>query len=484
DGTVFTCEPKAVIQLSAKVDTVYAKDLESLTKAGETPEVRTATTGTAPACHNTVQTFSIGGQDVVFDLSHEVYTYVNSMKQQIEMPYVRLNQAKLGGHSATETRSAAVMTGVTVRPLARTRATTITDSTMYEVNVRFSLDIESVNTRNDSTQTLEFSVSYVGVVETVTELKDPVGEVSYVWDVKSGTSSTVSPFVKTTGDAMEIWMAQKCSYTDEYGNQATGEPKAKIKLSVEKDTVWAKTLDELKEFVNKTKGTPSGQTASQKFGSALQNVDIEWSYETGEAVLAGKTIPMPFYTLTPVTLKDVSVKEKPDETIDGKPASVYEVTATFSQKAVAENVTTETAEVEIEYVVNYVGAIEISLVKVEYYPSGEWVDPHDNMALAYYAKVERYRTYSNGKRVGPDEFYDYGHFAMMGYAHNHNPGTYYKGDEWSKRLGTSDFNEGDSIIVYTTWTEVSKLAKAYRYKEILSCYALGKICEWDTYRPS
>ncbi|MDE5783429.1 MAG: hypothetical protein K2H97_03775, partial [Prevotella sp.] len=379
DGTVFTCEPKAVIQLSAKVDTVYAKDLESLTKAGEVPEVRTATTGTAPACHNTVQTFSIGGQDVVFDLSHEVYTYVNSMKQKIEMPYVRINQAKLGGHSATETRSAAVMTGVTVRPLAQTRATTVTDSTMYEVNVRFSLDIESVNTRNDSTQTLEFAVSYVGVVETVTELKDPVGEVSYVWDVKSGTSSTVSPFVKTTGDAMEIWMAQKCSYTDEYGNQATGEPKAKIKLSVEKDTVWAKTLDELKEFVNKTEGTPSGQTASQKFGSALQNVDIEWSYETGEAVLAGKTIPMPFYTLTPVTLKDVSVKEKPDETIDGKPASVYEVTATFSQKAVAENVTTETAEVEIEYVVNYVGAIEISLVKVEYYPSGEWVDPHDNM---------------------------------------------------------------------------------------------------------
>ena len=50
------------------------------------------------------------------------------------------------------------------------------------------------------------------------------------------------------------------------------------------------------------------------------------------------------------------------------------------------------------------------LVSVEYYPTGEWVPPHDNMAFAFYPCVERYRNYSDGSRIGPDLFYDYGHF--------------------------------------------------------------------------
>ncbi len=491
DGTVFTCEPKAVIQLSAKADTVYAKDIESLTKAGEVPEVRSSQTGTSPVCNKTVQTFSIGGQHVVFDLSHEVYTYTSSTKERIEMPYVKLNPAQLGGHSANETRAATVVTGVTVRPLSGTRAMTITDSTMYEVNVRFSMDIESMNTKKDTRQTLEFAVSYVGVVETVTELKDPVGKVSYVWDVKGGTKSTASPFVKTKGAAMEVWLAQTCSYTDEYGNEATAEPKAKVRFTVERDTVWTKAPDELKALAEKTKGAGDGQSASQKFGSALQNINVEWSYETGgEAVLAGKTIPMPYYSLSPVKLKDVPVKKLSDETqtINGKFFDLYEVTATFSQKAIARNVTTGDSEVEIEYVVSYIGAVEIYLVNVEYYPSGEWVDPHHNMCLAFFAKVERYRTYSNGKRVGPDEFYDYGHFSFFGFSKPANTNTRHSNGEWVRYTGVSEeVNEGDSICAYTTWTEVSRLADTYHNNVIFSYYNNKDRCklgEWEFYRPS
>lgn len=491
DGTMFTCEPKAVIQLSAKADTVYAKDIKSLTKAGEAPEVRSSQTGTSPVCNKTVQTFSIGGQHVVFDLSHEVYTYTSSTKERIEMPYVRLNPAQLGGHSAKETRTAAVVTGVTVRPLGDTRAMTITDSTMYEVSVRFSMDIESMNAKKDTRQTLEFAVSYVGVVETVTELKDPVSKVSYVWDVKGGTKSTASPFVKTKGTAMEVWLAQTCSYTDEYGNEATAEPKAKVRLTVERDTVWTKEPDELKTLAEKTKGAGDGQSASQKFGSALQGIDVEWSYETGgEAVLAGKTIPMPYYSLSPVKLKDVSMKKLSDETqtINGKFFDLYEVTVTFSQQAVARNVTTGDSEVETEYVVSYIGAVEIYLVNVEYYPSGKWVDPHDNMSLAFFAKVERYRTYSNGKRIGPDEFYDYGHFILSGIGvQNYLRDTCYKGGEWLRDTSMSEFNEGDSILVYTQWTEVSRLAETYRL-DVLTNYYAGTGCpepfDWAVYRPS
>lgn len=650
DGTVFTCEPKATIELFAKLDTVVAKDLKELTKVKEGSDIKTDKTGTSPVVSQTVQTFDVGGQNIVFDLSHEIYTYITSTKDKIEMPYIKLNEAKFGSTGTTEKtpqgRSAAVVTGVTVRPLAMSRAAVLRDSAMYEVNVRFSLDIESVNAKQNTKQTLEFSVNYVGIVETITELADPVAEVSYKWDVKSGTTSSATPFVKTKGKTpMEIWMAQSCSYTDEYGNQATGEPKAKIKLSVAQDTVWTKTLDELKKFAAKTGGTSSEQAATQKFGSDLQDVEIEWSYEVGEAVLADKTIPMPFYTLAPVKLKDVSVKEVPDKktvagkpvdvyevtatfsqkavaknvttetpeveveyvvsyigvvgatvgepsaeisykwdiksgtkstvspfvktkgrtpmeiwmaqscsyadghgsqvtgepkakiklsvaqdtvwaktqdelkkfaakeggssseqaatqkfgselqnvdiewsyevgsavlgeekislpfytltpvklkdvsvkevsdgvTIAGKEASVYEVTATFSQKAVAknvENVSTETPEVEIEYVVSYIGAVELTLVKVEYIPSGKWVDPHDNMALAYYAKVERYRTYSNGKRVGPDEFYDYGHPVYLSTTEA-LPGTYQFGDEVITYFSPNIRTVGDSIKVYS-----------------------------------
>ena len=35
DGTVFTCEPKATIELFATVDTIYAKDIETLLKINE-----------------------------------------------------------------------------------------------------------------------------------------------------------------------------------------------------------------------------------------------------------------------------------------------------------------------------------------------------------------------------------------------------------------------------------------------------------------
>lgn len=487
DGSVFTCEPKAAIRLHAKADTVYAKDLESLTRAETGADITESQSGTSPVRHRTVQTFRVGGQDIVFDLSHEVYTHTDSRNRQIEMPYVAPNPAKIGGSNATEesavTRSAAVVTGVTVRPLASTRATTVTDSTLYEVNVRFSMDIESRNAKADARQTLAFSVSYVGVVETVTELQDPVGRVTHSWSVKSGTKSRKSPFVKTKGETMEVWMTQTSSYTDEYGNRATAKPKAEIKISVRQDTVWAKTLDELKAMAAKTPDTPSSpQAASQKFGSPLQDIDIAWSYETGgEANLADKAVAMPYCSLQPVTLKDVSVKELSDgETIAGKPVALYEVTATFSQKAVAENVTTEATETETEYVVSYVGAQELSIVKIEYYPGGKWVDPHDNLPLAFYPKVERYRTYSNGKRVGPDEFYDYGHIARIVMGEKSNFDRLDFDDDWIIFHPCTYTNTGDSIFDFVENFQVSQIDRVW-YDKGPEGYGGVEPGDWDAY---
>jgi len=177
-----------------------------------------------------------------------------------------------------------------------------------------------------------------------------------------------------------------------------------------------------------------------------------------EATREDSTIRLPYYALNPVKLKELSVKEVSDGVdIGGKPATVYEVTATFSQKAVAEDIRTETPGVDIEYVVSYVGAVELKLVKVEYIPSGEWVDPHHNMALAYYAKVERYRTYSNGKRVGPDVFYDYGHPARPYPGGDGEPGrTDITEDIWCISYPYTKTDIGDSIVIYTGSLQVSK----------------------------
>lgn len=49
------------------------------------------------------------------------------------------------------------------------------------------------------------------------------------------------------------------------------------------------------------------------------------------------------------------------------------------------------------------------LVSVEYYPDVVVIPAHHNLGHAYYFSVERYRNYSDGSRIGPDEFYDYGH---------------------------------------------------------------------------
>lgn len=88
-------------------------------------------------------------------------------------------------------------------------------------------------------------------------------------------------------------------------------------------------------------------------------------------------------------------------------------------------------------IISFKADVGPELVSVEYYPTGVWIPPHDNMAYAYYPCVERYRNYSDGSRIGPDRFYDYGHFSFTrGYSGNLGP-------DWDKIiLNYSSLNWG------------------------------------------
>lgn len=111
-------------------------------------------------------------------------------------------------------------------------------------------------------------------------------------------------------------------------------------------------------------------------------------------------------------LENISIKDIPGDN-DGfelKELS-YECVDTIELRALRFDVKAKLASSSNqERVISFAAEVGPELVSVEYYPGGEMVPAHDNMMTAYYPKVERYRNYSDGSRIGPDEFYDYGHF--------------------------------------------------------------------------
>lgn len=432
DGSTFTCEPKAEIKIHALADTVKAVDMAALTAIeGKGFELKSDTEGTAPVRQSNLQTFHIGPQEVTVDLAHEIYTYVNSQKTKIEMPYLKLNPASLGGSTANEepeskSRSSVAMTlsAISVRPLVESRGRVEVDSTLYEVTAQFSLKAESMNTKSGGEQTIAVAVSYVGLVETATELADPTASLTYEWITEGATQSLQSPFVMTDGRTMTVTMAQKSAYTDEYGISSECEPRAVTKLAIDRDTVWTTDAEMLKIFGLKDGGTAADCGATQLFGNDGCTLTAEWNYEKGQAITNGNEIAMPYYSLGDITVKGVTVTELKSEKDDEKNESnevsdmddvdlskittFYEVTVTLGQKATPNNTISPTDEIETEYMFSYIGAVESKLVNVEYIPGGKWIDPHDNMSLAFYAEVTRRRTYSNGTVV-EDVFSDFGH---------------------------------------------------------------------------
>ena len=197
NGSVFTCKPEAVIKVSTSGDPLYVKDFKTLANVKESSSVASETSLGEKLTKKTLQTFNVGGKEVVFDLAYDIFNHINSQKQSIEMPYIKVNSANYGTAKAEETRASnapvAVMTGMRITPHRTQTRGVIVDSTTYDVNVAFNLEIESVNAKEPQSQTLSFDVEFQAVVESTTEYPDPEMQFSHQLQVLGGTNSTASP---------------------------------------------------------------------------------------------------------------------------------------------------------------------------------------------------------------------------------------------------------------------------------------------------
>lgn len=144
----------------------------------------------------------------------------------------------------------------------------------------------------------------------------------------------------------------------------------------------------------------------EDFSSDLKEDKVTLTSTKDDSVLRFKTID---------ELENISVSDIPGDNDGFELRELsYECVDTIELRALRFDVKAKLASSSNqERVISFTAEVGPELVSVEYYPGGEIVPAHDNMMTAYYPKVERYRNYSDGSRIGPDEFYDYGHFVTF-----------------------------------------------------------------------
>lgn len=419
DGTTYRCEPQATVSMTTTEATVRVKSMVELTTVKQTSSQRQ--TGDNPVTCISEQTFTLGGQTIVFNQSYERYSYTTSKGTTIEMPFIFLSAAK-SGKATTETRTAnmmnAAVTAISLTPLTGTRGHYTTEQA-YAVKVMFTVEAETHNAATTAKQTLSFEADYTAIVETGHEYPDPAFTYTYRLDVLGGTNNRVSPFLLRKGSTLALQWSQVAQYswfdTQELQSKVvTFEPKAMMNLSAAVDTVWIERVEDLDNTspmqteVSTSGDNPAVTTGKSVLKLGAQNLNLNWSYEAyGEMGAEGESVKIPYLQLSEPQVVSINKQELADATISGKKAKVYEITVTLSQELSSVNAAEQISETVV-YIVKYYAVLEIKLVKVIYRKTWDWVEAHDNMLLASYAKVYRDRTYSNGETF-TDMFSNYGH---------------------------------------------------------------------------
>lgn len=413
DGSTFECEPKSTVKLMVRESEVSAKNLAELTTIKE--NVTNDSKGANPATKLTHQTFTLGSQTITFDLSHEIYTHTDSRNRQVEMPYVNISKARYGeaqADQATRGIQAVAVTGIKLTPIEPmgTRGVVLRDSTMYNVNVSFNLDIENKNTNNDHTTSLSFEVEYIGVVENITELPDPSTEYLYQLNILGGTTSTVSPFMVTPGEELSLEWVQNSRYTYFSATELMGKtlgqkPKATFNLSVLQDTLQIETLDALEQseelpVVEETGGeNPTRHVIRQSFNVCGNLISLTGIYESYAPIeMDGEQIQLPYLMLSRAEIVSVNSTELTGVSLPKPSDKAYEVTVRFRQSLTGVNTPDEISE-NIEYIVRFTAVLDNKLISTTYEKDYKWYEAHDNMATASRYILRRIRTYASGEKI-------------------------------------------------------------------------------------
>ena len=497
DGTVFTCEPEAKFSIHAVMDTVYAQNEDLLTKI-EDSEVTTSKEGTNPVRNLTKQTIKVGPQSIKAEMLNEVYTYINKAQQAIEMPYARWNELSAENPSADEGEEDAqqtkadvniAKTAVTLTPLAQTRAI-VSDTTLYNVNLRLYGEVEVKNAKDETKQPIVIDVNYIGAVVTSMEVPDEDnGEVSF--EIESdgiqGEGTAASPYIITPENALNLVIRQKSRYTDIDGSTFEREPLATINASLEKDVVYAESLDQLTSLAGEAEvntseegNNPVRHAITQAYDLGGMPVDFALGYEVYPyTTQAGETIEMPYGKLNPASYGGIRTQEAsakyaariskpvvsavPQTRATVSDTTMYAITATFNVELESVNAK-ETSKRTFVFAVTYPAGVitekeveDPDLVRVEYRTGYTWEEAHDNLPLLYYATVYRDRYYSNGEVI-TDTFVDTGHMATFSAVrYPEKAGSYSPEDEISIIYSEQTFENSDQHLVIKCSLQVSDI---------------------------
>ncbi len=319
----------------------------------------------------------------------------------------------MGGNSVKEgeTRgSNAINPIISIRPLSKTRGITVTDTALYEVEVKFEVEVEAKNSANAQSKTLDFELKYVAAVENVTELPDPTSSIDY--SIKEAGDKTSFDVTKA---GLTLEFIQKSQYTDSYGSVYSVEPKASIGVKYTLDTLRVDHIDSL--YVIKTgdvsKESVGDNPVTHKLGQKFNSFEQEILFDIAYEAYVANDIEMPYLKINPATLKsEITVSP-----IEGNTRAVvitkelYDVCVQFSVEVETQNADENTSKT-LEFSVNYVGEVtteevvpdpEPELVDVKYRKEMVFVPAHDGIPAGARFKVYRDRTYSDGA-VRTDEF--------------------------------------------------------------------------------
>lgn len=452
-GQKQTVEPKATIAATVKTDTIHAADFAALTKLTQ-PQPKTDTKAGNPKTATQQQLFNIGGQEITFDLSHEIYSYTNGSSQDVELPYLELKSPKFGSATPNEISNTRAVQGFGSMPVVSvtairltpigplTRSTTVRDTTQYEVTVSFTIDAVTHHTASDAVHPLSADFHYVAVVENVTEVPDAKTSLSYMLSDLKGSSDAKSPFGFTPSEPLMLeWTAEsRCSYmaaSDLSTHVISRQPKASVSISVASDTIHYAGYKDSVTVVTTVPPTvftdgqePQRTVSTQTYHIASQTITLSWTQEDyGSITVEDSTVAMPYLQLEAPELVEVAIQEteqasrarsrmagrsytlskgqtRADESSDisSMQGSVafYEVTARFRQSLKGVNTPNEVAET-VEYIVKYIAAVEAKLISTTYEKDYEWLEPWCDLPWRYNYIVCRVRTYSTGEKE-TDEF--------------------------------------------------------------------------------